>query len=55
MCQQNALWLYINRKLFRKVDVTRYGLTEGKVGFAISSFENTPVISVFDWVKVSAP
>ncbi len=55
MCQQNALWLYINQKLFRKVDVTRYGLTEGKVGLAVSSFENPPVISVFDWVKVSAP
>jgi hypothetical protein len=55
MCQQNALWLYINQKLFRKVDVTRYGLTEGKVGFAVSSFENTPVISAFDWVKVSEP
>ena len=54
-CQQNALWLYINQKLFRKVDVTRYGLSEGKMGLAVSSFENTPVISVFDWVKVSEP
>ncbi|MCJ7435658.1 MAG: hypothetical protein MUO77_19415 [Anaerolineales bacterium] len=55
VCQQNALWLYINQKLFRKVDVARYGLTEGKVGLAISSFENTPVISAFDWVEVSEP
>jgi hypothetical protein len=55
MCQQNSLWLYINRKLFRKVDVTRYGLREGKVGLAVSSFENTPVISAFDWMKVSEP
>ena len=55
MCQQNVLWLYINQKLFRKVDVTRYGLTEGKVGLAVSSFENIPVISAFDWVKISEP
>jgi hypothetical protein len=55
MCQQNALWLYINQKLFRKLDVTRYGLTKGYVGIAVSSFENTPVISAFDWVKVGEP
>ena len=55
MCQQNVLWLYINQKLFRKIDVTRYGLSEGKVGLAVSSFENIPVISAFDWVKVSEP
>jgi len=54
-CQQNTLWLYINQKLFRKIDVAHYGLTEGKVGLAVSSFENTPVISAFDWVKVSEP
>jgi hypothetical protein len=55
MCQQNVLWLYINQKLFRKIDVARYGLSEGKVGLAVSSFENIPVISAFDWVKISEP
>jgi hypothetical protein len=55
VCQQNTLLLYINQKLFRKVDVTRYGLTEGKVGLAVSSFESTPVISAFDWVEVNEP
>jgi hypothetical protein len=55
MCQQNTLWLYINQKLFRKIDVARYGLTDGKVGLSVSSFENVPVISAFDWVNVSAP
>ena len=29
-CQENILLLYINGKLFRKLDVTRYGLTEGR-------------------------
>ena len=28
---------------------------EGKVGITASSFENTPVIAAFDWVKVSEP
>ena len=55
MCQQNVLWLYINQKLLRKLDVTRYGLSEGKVGLAVSSFENMPVIAAFDWVEVSEP
>jgi hypothetical protein len=55
ICKQNVLWLYINQKLFRKVDVTRYGLTEGKVGLAVSSFENIPVILAVDWVKISEP
>jgi len=54
-CQKDTLSLYINQKLFRNIDVAKYGLTEGKVGLAISSFENTPVISAFDWVKVSEP
>jgi hypothetical protein len=54
-CTQNTLWLYINQKLFRKIDVTRYGLTEGKVGLAVASFENTPVTTSFDWVNVSKP
>lgn len=54
-CQKDTLSLYINQKLFRNIDVAKYGLTEGKVGLAISSFENTPVISAFDWVKVSKP
>ena len=55
-CVSKTCYGFIStRKLFRKVDVTRYGLTEGKVGLAVSSFENIPVISAFDWVKVSEP
>jgi len=53
LCEDKTLWLYINQKLFRKVDVARYELTEGKVGITASSFENFPVIAAFDWVKVS--
>ena len=54
-CQGTTLWLYINGKLFRKLDEKRFGLTDGKVGLSVSSFENTPVIASFDWVKLSEP
>ncbi|MDO8752787.1 MAG: hypothetical protein Q7J80_02745, partial [Anaerolineales bacterium] len=54
-CRENKLLLHINGKLFRKLDVTRYGLTEGKIGITASSFAETPMIAVFDWVKVSLP
>jgi hypothetical protein len=37
------------------VDVSRYELLEGKIGLTASSFENTPVIAAFDWVKISEP
>jgi hypothetical protein len=54
-CQGTTLWLYINSKLFRKLNETRFALTEGQVGLSISSFENTPVSAGFDWVRVSEP
>ncbi len=52
-CEENILLLHINGKLFRKLDVTRYGLTKGRIGITASSFEETPMIAIFDWVKVS--
>jgi hypothetical protein len=54
-CQDNILLPHINGKPFRKIDVTRYGLTEGKIGITASSFEETPMIATFDWVKVGEP
>jgi hypothetical protein len=54
-CQENILLLYINGKLFRKLDVTRYGLTKGRIGINASSFNEIPMIATFDWVKVSEP
>lgn len=53
-CQENTLLLVVNGKLFRKLDVAHYGLTEGKIGITASSFEETPMIATFDWVKVDA-
>jgi len=55
VCSETTLSLYINQTLIRSVDVSRYELTEGKIGITASSFENAPVIAAFDWVKVSEP
>jgi hypothetical protein len=52
-CREEALLLHVNGKLFKKVDVTRYGLTEGRVGVSIASFEDTPMIASLDWFAVS--
>jgi len=54
-CSGTTLELYVDQQLIRRVDVTRYELTEGKIGLTASSFENTPVSAAFDWVRVSAP
>jgi hypothetical protein len=54
-CSDTTLLLYINDTLVRKVDVSRYELTEGKVGLTASSFENTPVVIGFDQITVSEP
>jgi len=54
-CEEDILWLYLNDKLFRKLDVSRFGLKDGKVGVAASSFENTSVVAAFDSFLVSEP
>lgn len=54
-CGGDILLLYINGKMFRKVDVARFGLTEGKVGISASSFEETPMNAIFEWFRVSQP
>jgi hypothetical protein len=54
-CLDTALTLYINDTIVRNVDVTNYGLTDGKVGITASSFENTPIIVLLERVSVSEP
>ena len=54
-CEKDFLWLYIGGKLFRKLDVSRYGLEQGKVGIAAAVFENIPVTAHFESFKVSEP
>lgn len=55
ICKDNTLFPHINGKLFRKVDVSRYGLTEGEVGINVSSFDEVPMIAAFDWFRVEEP
>lgn len=54
-CLGDTLQLYINGKLFRNLDVSRFEMDGGKVGLAAASFEEVPVILAFDWVMVSEP
>ncbi|MCC7117238.1 MAG: hypothetical protein IT310_01835 [Anaerolineales bacterium] len=51
-CQPDFLSLFINGKLFRKLDVTRFKLESGQVGVTASSFDEAPAIVTFDWFKV---
>jgi len=55
ICTDTTLTLLIDEKIIRNADVSRYELTGGKIGVTASSFENTPVIASFEWVKVSEP
>jgi hypothetical protein len=54
-CVDSTLWLYVNGTLVRKVDVSSYAITDGKVGLVASSFENTPIVIGFDSVTLSEP
>jgi hypothetical protein len=54
-CSGTTLYLHINGNIVRSVDVSSYELAEGRVGLTASSFENTPVIAVFNRVTVSEP
>ena len=55
ICTEATLTLLIDENIIRSADVSRYELEGGKVGVTASSFENTPVIASFDWVKVGQP
>jgi hypothetical protein len=54
-CYEDTVQLYFNGKLFRKLDVSRFDHPRGKVGLAVASFDDLPVIVAFDWVKVEEP
>ena len=54
-CYENIMQLYINGQVIRSLNVEHIGLTSGKVGLALASFEEVPVILAFDWVKVNEP
>jgi hypothetical protein len=51
-CQDNYIFLYVNDTLLRRLDVTNFGLTEGKIGIAASSLREAPITVLFEWVRV---
>jgi hypothetical protein len=55
ICSGTTASLLINDTIVRNADVSRFALASGKVGVAVSSYENTPVIVSFDWFKVNQP
>lgn len=55
ICSGTTISLLVNQTVIRNVDVSRYELTNGKVGLTASAFENVPVVAAFNWVRVSQP
>ena len=52
-CEENALLVLINGNLLRRMDVTNFGLSGGRVGVTAASYNEIPVTVFFNWVKVS--
>ncbi len=55
ICSGTTLSILIDQTIIRNIDVSRYELTQGKVGIATAAFENVPVVAAFNWVKVREP
>jgi hypothetical protein len=54
-CSGTTLYLHLNGAIIRSVNVERFNLPPGKVGVTAASFENAPVIAVFQQLTVSEP
>ncbi|MFZ5884508.1 MAG: hypothetical protein ACOYYI_12075 [Chloroflexota bacterium] len=54
-CSGTTLYLHLNGNVIRSVNVESYNLSAGKVGVTASSFENAPVIAVFNRLTVREP
>ncbi|CAG1006819.1 hypothetical protein ANAEL_03460 [Anaerolineales bacterium] len=55
ICEGRTLTLYINGVLTRTVEATQYELSEGKVGFSVSSYDSAPVQVSLDWIRINKP
>lgn len=51
-CGAERLNVYIDGKIFRNADVTRLGLTSGRIGVSAASFGDVPSSVLFDWIEV---
>lgn len=54
-CQGNELTPFVNGTQLRTWPELKFGLSGGKVGLAVSSFEDVPFTIAFDWLKVEEP
>lgn len=54
-CTGTTVYLHLNGNVIRSVNVESYNLSAGKVGVTASSFENAPVIAVFNRLTVREP
>jgi len=54
VCEGNELALYINGYLEYEMTDNLYNLTEGQIGFGVSSFDVLPIIVYVDYVDISA-
>jgi len=55
ICNGPTLSLFINGTEARTVTENKYGLTSGKVGISVASFDVLPVNADLDWVTISEP
>jgi hypothetical protein len=51
-CADNSVFLYANGNLVRRLDVTNFGLVEGRIGITASSLKEAPINVLFEWVRV---
>ncbi len=54
-CSGTTLYLHLNGNIIRSVNVEQFNLPAGKVGLTASSFENAPVIAVFQRLTINEP
>ena len=55
ICDGNYLALYINGIFENEVTDRKYNLSEGQVGFSVSSFDVTPIIVNVDYFSIDLP
>ena len=54
-CVGNTLSLYVNGVKLHALTDNKYGMRDGQVGMAVSSYEALPIIVEMDWFNISQP
>jgi hypothetical protein len=55
VCDGNQLALYINGYLEREITDHKYNLTEGQVGFSMTSVDVLPIMVAVDYFSIDLP